>query len=129
MNHYYSINKWVFSKWPCYVSKVSNNGPMSLYWPEATAMAIAHFAGHYYKPRTHNRAIMKTPFFNTFINQLKPLFMYASTIVRKSYFQNLSPVKYSPDLVINLVNSIIFYFVLIVVVNIKICIFLATSLK
>ena len=47
----------------------------------------------------------------------------------KSYFQNLSPVKYYTDLGINIVNSIIFYFFLIVVVNMKICIFLATPLK
>jgi hypothetical protein len=37
----------------------------------------------------------KHPYLNIFINQLEPLlYAYVSPSVRKSYFQNLSPVKY-----------------------------------
>jgi hypothetical protein len=86
-----------FHNGPVICPKICNNGPRSLYWPEAmprdnalTWRAIITDRGHITGP------LWKHPFLNTctFINQLKPLCMYASPGVRKLYFQNLSPVKY-----------------------------------
>ena len=37
-----------------------HNGPVMC--PRSLIMAQGDFEGHYYRPRTHNRAIMKTPF-------------------------------------------------------------------
>jgi hypothetical protein len=44
------------------ITRIVNNDPMSLYWPDLTPWANTDFVGHYYRPGTHNKAIIKTHF-------------------------------------------------------------------
>ena len=84
-----------FHNGPVMCPRSVKNGTRSLYWPEATPRGNTLTWRAIITDREHKTGpLIKHPFLNTFINQLKPLFMYGSPGVRKSYVQNFSPVNY-----------------------------------
>jgi hypothetical protein len=82
------------------VSKVCNNGPRSLYWPEATprdntltSRAIITYREHITGP------LWKHPFLNTFINQLKTIIYVCLTRCSKIVFSEFVSLLNSDEFI------------------------------